>query len=386
MNRDACRVLYLDGYTVPDPKVGVPSSDAIGYGITASSAIREGLAARGLDVVRPRLDLPPTGPGGPDHRLSWILANYRGVLRELVEDPPDVIFCFHVFSVFPVEIRRMLLDLGLSIPIVGYTHGSHWDPTDTFRSETYPGMEVLDLADLHVLDRVFLVSEYMRTTLRTTIGAFNTPLAEQIDAHAAVVGLPLDVDRMDACRSDRRSPRPTVVFNHAPVSSKNPELFARVMARVLAHHDVGVLITRDFALWQPGGEAIAELAKRFPDQVVLGHDMSLDEYYEALWAADLQVSTATHESLGVSTLEAMYTGNCCVLPRIGSYPEICDGHPDVLYEPGEEPLEERLRWFLEHPEHRRAVASELQRMSARFHPHAVVQKIAAEVLDLALGP
>jgi glycosyltransferase involved in cell wall biosynthesis len=386
MNRDACRVLYVDGYTVPDPKVGVPSSDAIGYGITASSAIRDGLAARGLDVVRPRLDLPPTEPGGPDQRLSWILANYRGVLRELVEDPPDVIFCFHIFSVFPVEIRRMLLDLGLSVPIVGYTHGSHWDPTDTFRFETYPGMEVLDLADLHVLDRVLLVSEYMRTTLRTTIGAFNTPLAEQIDAHAAVVGLPLDVDRMDACRSDRRFSRPTVVFNHAPVSSKNPELFARVMARVLPHHDVGVLITRDFAPWQPGGEAIAELAKRFPDRVVLGRDMPLDEYYEALWAADLQVSTATHESLGVSTLEAMYTGNCCVLPRVGSYPEICDGHPDVLYEPGEGPLEERLSWFLEHPEHRRAVASELQRMSARFHPRAVVQKIAAEVLDLALGP
>jgi len=386
VDRDACRVLYLDGYTVPDPKVGVPSSDAIGYGITASSAIRDGLAALGLDVVRPRLDLLPTGSGGPDHRLSWILANYRGVLRELVEDPPDVIFCFHIFSVFPVEIRRMLLDLGLSIPIVGYTHGSHWDPTDTFRFETYPGMEVLDLADLHVLDRVFLVSDYMRTTLRTTIGAFNTPLAEQIDAHAAVVGLPLAVDRMDACRSDRRFSRPTVVFNHAPVSSKNPELFARVMARVLEHHDVGVLITRDFALWQPGGEAIAELAKRFPDQVVLGRDMPLDEYYEALWAADLQVSTATHESLGVSTLEAMYTGNCCVLPRVGSYPEICDGHPDVLYEPGEEPLEERLRWFLEHPEHRRAVASELQRMSARFHPRTVVQKIAAELLDLALGP
>jgi glycosyltransferase involved in cell wall biosynthesis len=114
--------------------------------------------------------------------------------------------------------------------------------------------------------------------------------------------------------------------------------------------------------------------------------MPLDEYFEALWAADLQVSTATHESLGVSTLEAMYTGNCCLLPRIGSYPEICDRHPDVLYEPGEEQLEERLRYFLEHPERRRAVASELQRMSARFHPRAVVQKIAAEVLDLALGP
>jgi glycosyltransferase involved in cell wall biosynthesis len=385
MSRDVCRVLYLDGYTVPDPKAGVPSSDAIGYGITASATIRDGLAALGLDVVRPRLDLTPAGPGGPDQRLSWILANYRSVLSEVVEDPPDVIFCFHIFSVFPVEIRRMLLDLGLSIPIVGYTHGSHWDPTDTFRFETYPGMEVLDLANLHVLDRVLLVSEYMRTTLRSTIGALNTPLAEHVDAHAAVVGLPLAVDRIDACRTGRRFPRPTVVFNHAPVSSKNPDLFARVMNRVLPHHDVAVLITRAFPPWQPGGEAIGALAARFPEQVVLGRDMPLDEYYEALWAADLQVSTATHESLGVSTLEAMYTGNCCVLPRVGSYPEICDGHPDVLYEPGEEPLEERLRWFLEHPEHRRAVASELQRMSARYHPRTVVQKIAAEVLDVARG-
>ena len=188
MSRDGCRVLYLDGYTVPDPKAGVPSSDAIGYGITASATIRDGLAALGLKVVRPRLDPTPAGPGGPDQRLSWILTNYRSVLRELVEDPPDVIFCFHIFSVFPVEIRRMLLDLGLSIPIVGYTHGSHWDPTDTFRFETYPGMEVLDLANLHVLDRVLLVSEYMRSTLRSTIGAFNTPLAEHVDAHAAVVG------------------------------------------------------------------------------------------------------------------------------------------------------------------------------------------------------
>jgi len=31
-------------------------------------------------------------------------------------------------------------------------------------------------------------------------------------------------------------------------------------------------------------------------------------------------------------LEAMATGNCCLLPRIGAYPEIADGDPAVLYE------------------------------------------------------
>ena len=71
--------------------------------------------------------------------------------------------------------------------------------------------------------------------------------------------------------------------------------------------------------------------------------MALDDYYRALWMSDLQVSTASHESLGVSTLEAMYTENCCILPRVGSYPEICGNHSEILYDFGEEALEERLR-------------------------------------------
>jgi len=173
-----------------------------------------------------------------------------------------------------------------------------------------------------------------------------------------------------------------VVFNHAPLSSKNPDLFTRVLARVLPRYDVAVLFTRYFAPGQPGGEAISALAHGFPEQVILGGDMPLDEYYRALWAADLQVSTATHESLGVSTLEAMYTDNCCILPRLGSYPEICNGSPDVLYELGEEQLEEKLCYFLEHPDRRRAVAAELKCMTARFRPETVAADIASAVLDV----
>jgi glycosyltransferase involved in cell wall biosynthesis len=88
------------------------------------------------------------------------------------------------------------------------------------------------------------------------------------------------------------------------------------------------------------------------------------------------VSTATHESLGVSTLEAMYTANCCILPRLGSYPEICGDHPDVLYDLGEGALEERLRYFLDHPDKRRAVAGQLQRMTAKYQPDIVVAEVA----------
>ncbi len=374
------RVLYVDGYTVqpdqPQATGPAPSSDAIGYGVTASTAIRDGLRTLGWDVARPEIAVPEDDKGAAAARLRWLLSSYDGVLDVLSTSPPDVVFTFHTFSVFSVEVRRMLLDLGLDVPLVGYTHGSHWDPTDTFRTHCYPGMEVLDLANLHVLDRILLVSDYLRATLWRTISAFNADLAKSLDAKCEVVGLPLDVERIDSCRTSERWARTTIVYNHGPVASKSPDLFVRVMHRVLRRSDVQVLFTRRFPPTQAGGAAVAALAAAFPQQVLLGNDLSLPEYYRALWMADLQVSTATHESLGVATLEAMHTGTCCILPRLGSYPEITGDHPDALYDLGEDQLEERLTYFLDHPDRREAVAADLQRAAARFAPSVVVRRIA----------
>jgi glycosyltransferase involved in cell wall biosynthesis len=377
------RLLYLDAYTAPVERTSAsessPSSDAIGYAITSSQAIRTGLGAAGWEVLQPDVsDLQDQN--GQVRRLRWFLRAYESALDLLGTAPPDAIFVFHAFSVFPTEIRRMILDLRLDIPMIGYTHGSHWDPTDTFRFEVYPGMETADLANLCVLDKVLLVSHQMQNTLRDSIGAFNEPLASLLETRYEVVGLPLDVTRIEKSRTDERDPRPTVVFNHAPVASKDPDMFARVMRRILPRYDVGVLFTRRFPLDQAGGQAVAALAADFGDRVVLGNDMPLPAYYSALWRAELQVSTATHESLGVSTLEAMYTGSCCILPRVGSYPEITGNHPDALYDRGDRQLEERLTYFLDHPERRRAVARDLQQAAARYRPGPVVRRIA-DVLD-----
>ena len=377
------RLLYLDAYTAPVEQSSAPgsspSSDAIGYAITSSAAIRTGLRAAGWEVMQPDLS------GLQDHnghvrRLRWFLRAYESALDSLATSPPGVIFVFHAFSVFPTEIRRMILDLRLDIPMIGYTHGSHWDPTDTFRFEVYPGMETADLANLCVLDKVLLVSRQMQDTLRASISAFNEPLATSLETRYEVVGLPLDVALINESRTYERDARPTVVFNHAPVASKDPDMFARVMRRILPRHDVGVLFTRRFPPDQAGGEAVAALAADFGDRVVLGNNMPLPDYYSALWRAELQVSTATHESLGVSTLEAMYTGTCCILPRVGSYPEITGDHRDALYDRGDQQLEERLTYFLDHPDRRHAVAHDLQQAADRYRPDLVVRRIA-DVLD-----
>jgi glycosyltransferase involved in cell wall biosynthesis len=378
------RLLYLDGYTLPVDQARsgtrAPSSDAIGYGITASAAIRTELTAAGFDVVRPAI----SAPAGPPRvaRLRWLLSSYAGTLDVLSTAPPDAVFCFHAFSTFPVEIRRMELDLGLDLPMVGYTHGSHWDETDSFRFQLYPNLELLDLANFNVMDRILLVSDYLRSTLLSTISAFNKPLAKTLDAKFEVVGLPLDVGRIDGFRTEQRWPRPTVVFNHSPVASKNPAMFVRVMRRVLALHDVQVLFTRRYPPGHAGAAEVAALAAQFPDQVILGNDLPLADYYRTLWMADIQVSTATHESLGISTLEAMHTKTCCILPRLGSYPEIAGDVPDVLYDLGEDELEERLTYFLDSPTRRNAVAADLQRAAARYSPSVVVRRIADVLYSL----
>jgi glycosyltransferase involved in cell wall biosynthesis len=95
-----------------------------------------------------------------------------------------------------------------------------------------------------------------------------------------------------------------------------------------------------------------------------------------LWRATIQVSTASHESLGMATLEAMYTENCCVLPRLGSYPALCGDHPEVLYEPGDETeLVRRVVEFCKDDARRRHIATQLSDRARHYRGARVVDAV-----------
>lgn len=374
------RWLYVDTLTsVPRRSLDPPSSDAIGYGVTSSAAIREELTRRGVVLSRPHM---PPAPATGYERARWVTDVYGAIVDAVHRERPDVVFLFHVFTTFPTVVRKALQDMGSDIPIVGYTHGSHWDPTDLYRFLRHPGLALADLANLHTLDRLLLVSAYMRDTLGASIGRLSASVASEVLAKSAVVGLPINIELMEKHRSVRRFDRTTIVFNHAPVESKRPEILARAMERVLPRYDVDLVITREFTAEDPGGRAIAELAGRFGRRVRLGGDMPIDTYYETLWMSDLQVSTATHESLGVATLEAMYTHNCCLVPETGAYPEVVGDTPGALYPPGETELAQRLGYFIERPRERRAVAGLLAERARAYAPVAVVDRILKALIDL----
>ena len=375
MRHPRASILFVDSFTTLDGPSPVISSDALGYGITCSAVIRRGLSERGYNVLRPAVAVPQ-GTGDLEYRTAWNLAMYAGILALLATGPPpDLIMCFHAFGAFPAEIRRMTLDIGMSIPIIGYTHGSHWDPSDGFRTERYPGMELVDLANLDVLDRVLLASDPLKRVLIDQIGEMNPQIAKKLADTAVIVGLPLDTTLLDACRTEARFDRTTVVYNHAPIASKNPKLFLDAMMAVMSRYDINILLTRRF----PASGQLDALVRAFGDRVMLGNDLSVEEYYAMLWMSDVQVSTATHESLGVSTLEAMYTHNYCIAPRIGSYPTILGRSHEGLYDGSKTELVSQLARAIEEADRRTVVARQLSDLARRYSPSVVIDRLVSVI-------
>ncbi len=370
------RVLFFQGFVSPERDY--KASDAVGYGITSADAVVEALAAQGIEVVAVKPP-PSSSPNQEKRRLAWILDGYKALL-DLELRPGDVIFIFHTFQQFPAEVRRILQDLRTPLPIIGYTHGSHWDPSDLYRFIHYPGMEVTDLANLLCLDRVLVPSHYLRGVILENIGNWQREAASKIEGKIAVVGLPINTRLLDASRTDERFDRPTIVFNHSLIPSKAPEVFLDVAERVLERHEVSVIITRE-APDEGINRRLAELSGRFPGRLTSGETYSLPEYFRILWRADIQVSTALHEGLGIATLEAMYTHNCSLLPNRCSYPEITGGLEDVLCSSTEELLD-KLDYYLKNEGARRQVAQTLHERSLRYAPDQVASRLVAVLTEL----
>jgi hypothetical protein len=375
------RILYLDCYTLDGAsRARVPSSMSIGYGVTASHVIRQCLLQQGFQLIRPLADTEPYTDGSRAARLRWVLRGYERIADAVETQRPDLVFIFHSFNAFPSELRRILLELRSSIPMVGYTHGSHWDPSDIERHTQYPGLEILDLANLAVLDHILFDSEFIRDTVIDNVRNYNSDTADIIAGKSRIVGLPIDTELIDSYRSARRFSRTTVVFNHAPVAAKNPIEFINTIERVMSKFDINVLFTRAFDPGAAGSAELVGLRRRFRERVIAGNNMALGDYFRALWMSDIQVSTAFHESLGIATLEAMYTENCCLLPFRGSYPEICSGNRHVLYRDQNE-LERRLGFFIARPNDRRALGIVLADQARSYGAAIIGPRIIDAVED-----
>ncbi len=370
------RILFVPGFT--SPSRDYKASDAIGYGITSAAAIRDGLQALGMhvDVLEPERTF-----GESDmerRRTSWILGGYQELVEASRRDY-DAVFLFHAFQHSPQLIRQMFADMRVCTAITGYTHGSHWDPTDEFRFIYYPEMEMTDLSNLLAMNRVCVVSEYFRDVLIRNVSAWHPSAGEKLASKLRVVGLPINPSMIDAVHTNEKFDRPTIVFNHSFVPSKDPGLFLEAAEWALERYDCRIVLTReangtDFAC------DLERLRVRFGDRVQVCGTLATSDYFRLLWQSDIQVSTARHESFGVATVEAMYTGNCCLVPNRASYPEITGNCQAALYESRED-LFEKLGRSIADVSYRRNVAACLRQRAQRFVPAEVAPRVASVIAE-----
>jgi hypothetical protein len=367
-------VLYLDSFTKTNGDS--EASDEIGYGITSNEVIKTQLRALGYAIH----DLPSLGITAQT-KGAWIQETYR-ILRTISLEDYQLIFIFHAFHQFPSEVRRIVLERGhRAIRIVGYTHGSHWDTSDTYRSEVYPGMQLVDLANLFCMDRVFIVSHYFRRVILEAVRQFNARLGDDLGNRLRVTGLPINNTLIDRYRTRTKPERIQIVFNHSSTVGKGPERFFRVIDCILRTHDVQLVVTRRFRYDHAGGRSLQRLCEVYGDRVILGNTMPLADYYRTLWNSHIQVSTADHESLGISTLEAMYAYNCCVLPNCQSYPEITG---DINLYDSDAQLLELLRHYLADRDSREQMAKRMHDRSLRYLPQVIANRVSDELRALLL--
>jgi glycosyltransferase involved in cell wall biosynthesis len=376
------RLLYVPmlSYAAPPYPRSVASAE-IGFGRNSSEAFVAALRSRGVIVdVVPR---DPTIPaGGPVAANAWRANAYGEIIRTADQLRPDVILVFHLFSQFASGIRRGLLDTDLDIPMAGFLHGSHWDWTDRFRQDHYPGLDLAELGNMAALDRIYCPSQYMQAQVLGRISQANDGLGSELLARSRVLGIPYPEDEIARVARPPTPPEGPVriVYNHALIPSKRPEMLAAFVRQLSARRpgQFEVVLTRGPEdAW--GDKVTAALD---PAVVRIAGTPSIPDYHAILRSSDIQVSTAEHEGLGVATLEAMAAGCCTVVPRVGAYPEIV-ATPETIYDGTVADLTDRVDALILDPGQRVALTRRQAEHVTRWSPAAIADALASDLTQLA---
>ncbi len=373
------RLFFFDTYT--DPTFKSISSAEIGFGITCANSIKSWLKKNGLNVFEcsPKITKNIS-------KLDWIYQSYKN-LNNFGPQKNDVIFIFNSLINFPGEVRRLVNHhTRFGCPIIGYTHGSHWDETDSIRNESSPKLKYQDLANLLTYDRLFLVSEYYRSLLCNELQVLGAEITKRFEEIVRVIGLPIDGEYIDKFRIKNKVSKKTnkmrIVFNHSLRPPKLPYVALYVIEEILSSRDNCCFeITRAFVNGTQIEKDFKNLARKYKGRIIFNENLPLSDYYRLLWNCDIQFSTAAHESFGVSTLEAMYTGNACFTPNKLSYPEITGNVGNYC---DENNLIEMIKKAIDDEIFRNNISKAQHKIALRYDPSVIVSSIMDTIKEIII--
>ncbi len=294
------------------------------------------------------------------HHWKWRMrhgaVDFADQARELMGQGArwDVLFCSDMLGL--AEFRGLLPSLP-GLPSVAYFHENQL--TYPVREERERDMHfaVTNLTTALAADEIWWNSAFHRDDF---LGAAERWLArmpksrlsqapERIRRKSQVVpqGIEMPPESALAARRAGGDPRPlSILWAGRWEFDKNPELFFQVIER-LERRGVDFRLNVLGESYRQSPEIFEQVRTRLAHRIDRwGYQASRDEYWQALCASDIFVSTADHEFFGVAAAEAIAAGCFPLLPNRLAYPGLLSAMPESqrrqhLYD-STEVLEQRL--------------------------------------------
>jgi glycosyltransferase involved in cell wall biosynthesis len=266
--------------------------------------------------------------------------------------PPDLLFATNMVDV--AHLRALLSRRTAAVLYFHENQASYPTPLDREVPERDLGYAFTDLAGALAADRVAFNSasqrdaffREMETLIRRMPDARPLWALDEVRSKSLVLPLGIRLDDFPPVPPRDGAP-PLVVWNHRWEWDKDPETFFRVLGR-LAERDVPFRVAVAGEGYRRAPPVFREARAALGERVIHWGNLSdRAAYLRLLCRGDVAVSTARHETFGISLVEAAFAGAHPLAPRALSYPEILPPqlHGRCLYA-GEADLEARLEALL----------------------------------------
>ncbi|MFP4580767.1 MAG: DUF3524 domain-containing protein [Candidatus Sumerlaeia bacterium] len=288
---------------------------------------------------------------------AWIFAREA---MKLKTPKPDVIIATDMINL--AEFLGLTRSRFAHVPTILYFHENQYSYPPQIDDKPDYHWGVINAASALAADRLIFNSEFHRRDFFKQWRKGNKIMPDarlrperigKIQEKALVVPVGVDTDFLDAGehqQPDTKAP-PLILWNHRWEHDKKPDLFFDAL-RTLKKEGVPFRLAVCGESFASAPSCFEKAREEFHDETeCFGYMKSREAYARLLWEADIVVSTAVQEFLGISVIEAAWCGCRPLLPERLNYPWLLpqDQHEQNLYRTKKD-LIERLHQWLRKPE------------------------------------